>query len=296
MTRRMLVARLHGPRIIRGAQGFTLIELLVVIAIIAILATLAMTGLQGAKQQAQGISCLNNGKQLTLAWLLYVDEHDDYLPYNYGIDDTHATVADGSHRNWVNNVMSWELDSENTNTVLALTGGIGPYLSGNAFPYRCPSDRVVSDLQSEKGWTHRVRSISMNAMLGYAGEYTRYGTNVNIPNYRQYFKFAEIPSPADIFVFIEEHPDSIKDGYFLNRPGNPEWVDLPASYHRKGANLSYADGHVEFRRWRSASTLKPSRPDGSELPFGIENDDRSDFDWLMRRMSRYHKTYTQAKH
>ena len=136
----------------------------------------------------------------------------------------------------------------------------------------------------------------MNAMLGSAGEYTRFGTNVNIPNYRQYFKFTEIPAPADIFVFIEEHPDTIKDGYFLNRPGTGEWVEMPAAYHRKGSNLSYADGHVEFRRWRNATTLKPLREHGSEAPFSLEEDDREDFDWLMRRMSRYYKSSAEAKH
>ena len=294
MTCRMSVVKLHAPRDSRGELGFTLVELLVVIAIIAILAALGMTGLGAAKQQARSISCLNNQKQLTLGWMLYVEEHDDSLPYNYGIADTRTTVANGKYRNWVNNVMSWELDPENTNTVLATTGGIGPYLSGVAHPYRCPSDRVVSQWQSEAGWTHRVRSFSMNAMLGYAGEYTKFGTNVNIPKYRQYFKFTEIPAPADIFVFIEEHPDTIKDGYFLNRPGAAEWVEMPAAYHRKGSNLSYADGHVEFRRWRSASTLKPLREGGSGAPVELEGD-REDFDWLMRRMSRYHKSFAEAK-
>jgi prepilin-type N-terminal cleavage/methylation domain-containing protein/prepilin-type processing-associated H-X9-DG protein len=291
MTRTRSIADLHESRTRRGLGGFTLVELLVVIAIIGILAALVLGALAAAKQKGHAVSCMNNEKQLTLGWLLYIDEHEDYLPYNYGSADTRATVAAGTYKNWVNNVMTWELESENTNQLLTVTGGIGPYMSGSPNPYRCPSDGVVSDIQAEAGWSRRVRSISMNAMLGYAGQFTKSGTNVNIPHYRQFFKFAEIPDPSSIFVFIEEHPDSINDGYFLNRPGTPEWVDLPASYHRGGANLSFADGHMEFRRWRNAGTLQPALPDAAPLPFQIDPGERGDFDWLMQRMSKYYRAH-----
>jgi prepilin-type N-terminal cleavage/methylation domain-containing protein/prepilin-type processing-associated H-X9-DG protein len=284
----MAFSKLNGPRISRGTGAFTLLELLVVTAIIGILATLSMSGLGAAKQQAHGITCMNNQKQLTLGWLLYIDDHEDWLPYNYGAADTRATVAAGTYKNWVNNVMTWETEPENTNTVLTLTGGIGPYMSGVPQVYRCPSDRVVSDVQAQAGWYHRVRSMSMNAALGYAGGFSQGGTNINIPHYKQFFKASEIPDPSNIFVFIEEHPDSINDGYFLDRPGTPEWVDLPASYHRRGANISFADGHNEFKRWQSSGTLHPARPDGAPLPFAIPADDRADFNWLMRRMSVYY--------
>ena len=173
-----------------------------------------------------------------------------------------------------------------------MKGGIGLYLTGNVNPYRCPSDHVVSDLQRAAGWSARVRSHSMNAMLGYAGEYTLGGTNVNNPYYKQFFKSAQITKPSDIFVFIEEHPDSINDGYFLNRPNVPEWVDLPASYHRGGANLSFADGHMELRRGRCGTTRVPAFAEAAELPMTLPEEEREDFDWLMERMtvSRYYKT------
>jgi prepilin-type N-terminal cleavage/methylation domain-containing protein/prepilin-type processing-associated H-X9-DG protein len=267
------------------ARGFTLIELLTVIAVIAILASLLLPALASAKSKGKAISCLSNERQLMLGCLLYVGDFNDAMPYNLGAAEIKYLEKRNRFWNWSTPVMSWELDADNTNAVLLTEGGLGPYTSRAARLYRCPMDSAVSDIQARAGWTSRVRSISMNAMVGNAGWYLQAGANVNNPEYRQFLKLGQIPQPARIFVLTEEHPDSINDGYFLNKPDSLEWIDLPASYHNGAANLAFADGHVEMHRWRCASTRPSVRPDAAHLPFPVPPSERADYDWLMARTS-----------
>jgi prepilin-type N-terminal cleavage/methylation domain-containing protein/prepilin-type processing-associated H-X9-DG protein len=265
--------------------GFTLVELLVVIAISAVLAALLLPALAAARVKGHGITCLSNERQLSLACLLYTGDANERLPYNLGAAEIKRTVARGQFLNWTSPVLNWELDSDNTNVVLLTEGGLGSYVSRSAAVYRCPSDSVVSDVQARAGWTRRVRSLSMNMMIGDAGEFSRSGANVNNPYYKQFFKTTQVPEPSRIFVFIEEHPDSINDGYFIDQPETDRWMDLPASWHGGAANLSFADGHSESHRWRFASTRLAARPDAAHLPFSIPAGEQGDFDWLMDRMS-----------
>jgi prepilin-type N-terminal cleavage/methylation domain-containing protein/prepilin-type processing-associated H-X9-DG protein len=264
-------------------RGFTLVELLVVIALVALLAALLLPALASVKAKGRAIYCLNSTKQMSLACLLYADDSGDRLPYNLGTAEIKQLAAQSRYPNWSTPVMSWELDADNTNSALLTAGGIGPYAGSGTKIYRCPNDAVVSDVQAQAGWTTRVRSISMNAMVGDAGEFSQSGANVNNPYYRQFFKQSQIPQPSRIFVFIEEHADSINDGYFLNHLNRWRWYDLPASYHQGAANLSFADGHLETHKWRFASTMPPDRPDAAHLPFAIPALERGDFDWLRER-------------
>lgn len=265
--------------------AFTLIELLVVTAIFSILAALLLPALAGARARSVSTLCLNNMRQLGIALQLYAGDHDDALPYNMGRDGTHKTVARKEYLNWANDVMSWELDAENTNATLLTIGGLGPYCGGIARIFKCPSDTALSDIQKQVGWTERVRSVSMNAMLGNAGEFMKDGVNTNNPDYRQFVKVADVPEPSRIFAFVEEHPDSIDDGYFLNQFYSNRWIDLPASYHNGGANLAFTDGHAELRHWRFGSTKPPPRPDAAKLPMPIPPGERGDFYWLLSQTS-----------
>jgi prepilin-type N-terminal cleavage/methylation domain-containing protein len=278
-----------------GRPGFTLIELLVVIAIIALLAAILLPALAQAKARAQAIICLNNTKQLLLAWHLYANDHADGLPYNLGMSGSSWRTD----LNWVNNVMTWDTSPDNTNLATLTGASLGPFVSGNTRIYHCPSDLTLNSVQRDAGWTARIRSYSMNALVGDAGSLSSAGYNINAPDYRQFFKITQIPKPTEIFVFIDEHPDSIDDGYFVETitdgassssygsPANPvtQWIDLPATYHNRASAISFADGHSLLHRWGQSSTCPPPLPHAAHLPLTISAAEQQDYDWLIGHMS-----------
>ncbi len=255
-----------------GARtGFTLIELLVVIAIIAILAGMLLPALSRAKAKAQGALCLANLKQLHLAWQVYADDHQGRLVSNHGVGETRAR-----RQNWVNHVMNWEDSEENTNTVYLTEGKLGSYLGRSVPVFKCPSD------QSRSLVGPRTRSFSMNSLVGDPGELT----NKFNPSFVQCFKEADLSGPANLFVFLDEHPDTINDGFFMNRLEEaPKWGNLPASFHNGAGNLTFADGHTETHRWAvttgAGATLRPNVKGGAGGIFAA--DPTTDWDWIRDR-------------
>jgi prepilin-type N-terminal cleavage/methylation domain-containing protein/prepilin-type processing-associated H-X9-DG protein len=266
-------------------RAFTLVELLVVLAITALLAGLLLPALSRTLSRAQSIACLNNNRQLALAWMLYADLHQGRLPYNVAGAGTSRGIGARSDLNWANGILDWELTPDNTNSLMLTRSGLGPFVTSDPRVYRCPSDHVLSTLQRRAGWNLRVRSYSMNAMMGDAGEASATGINVNNPTYLQFFLIHNIPTPSTLFLFVDEHPDSINDGYFLNRGDRPEWIDLPASYHNRAATLSFADGHAQAHRWIVPSTSQPAKPDAAPLPLPLAPTETADWRWLRDRTS-----------
>lgn len=278
-----------------GAGGFTLVELLTVIVIIALMAAILLPALSKAQARAQAIVCLNNTRQLVLAWHIYAGDNNERLPYN-------LNMAGSSFRtdlNWVNNVMTWDLSSDNTNLATLTKASLGPFVGGNTGVYRCPSDQALSPAQQNAGWTARIRSYSMNAMVGDAGSFSTNGFNLNNTNCVQFFKTTQMPQPAEIFVFLDEHPDSINDGCFLNQPpptgfaggygdSAAQWTGLPASYHNGTTAFSFADGHSLLHRWQQPNTIRPPLPHAANLPIAIPSSPAAalaDFDWVMAHTS-----------
>ena len=288
----------HPLRTEARRLGFTLIELLVVIAVIGIVAAFLLPALAQAKERAKAIICLNNTKQLALATVIYAGDHEDRLPYNLGMTGSSLRTD----LNWVNNVMTWDLSPDNTNLATLTKAALGSYVSENTAVYRCPSDSALSAAQRQAGWTGRIRSYSMNALIGDAGAFSTEGFNKNNPSYTQFFKLTQVPQPGEIFMFLDEHPDSIDDGYFVNKTGyaytpaaaypgyahGAEWTDLPASYHNRAAAFSFTDGHSILHRWVSPSTIHPAQPDAAQLPIAIPASpakEKEDFNWVITHMS-----------
>jgi prepilin-type processing-associated H-X9-DG protein len=95
----------------------------------------------------------------------------------------------------------------------------------------------------------------------------------------------DIPLPSEIFVFVEEHPDSINDGYFLNQFYTNVWIDLPSSDHSGAAPFAFADGHAQLQRWLDPTTKQPQLPDAVEFPVAIRGTEMTDLNWVMRHTS-----------
>lgn len=227
--------------------AFTLTELLVVIACVAMLALLALPALANNHTHSTRQGCLANLRRLQLAAEMYRLENNDTLMPN--------SPAGGVGIGWIGSgtAEGWGMNLGNTNVAQYKTNLIGTYLCGNVSVLRCPGDIVPS----ANGF--RIRSYSLNGQMG-ALYYGPVGPPYN-PGYRTYIKGSDLicPTPANAFVFADESPATINDGFLQIDSNTPRFPDVPAAYLDGGCGFSFADGHAEIHQWQTTALAIPVR-------------------------------------
>ena len=274
-----------APRFQSGrsnCSGFTLIELLVVIAIIAVLAAMLLPALAKAKTKSQGISCMNNTKQLTLAWRMYADDFNDVV---LGCQDG----LPHKRMNWITGALSFSADAVNWDINHDITTSpMWTYGGKSAAIYKCPADRATVTVGTVR--KPRVRSNSMSQVFAF-GEWLNADQNRGQTAWRVYEKIGTIANPVKTFVFVDEHPDSINDAAFaaqclnnqMSDRGPGRIIDFPANYHNRACGFSFADGHSEIHKWRGDQIGTAPITFTATLPLNVATASARDFQdaqWL----------------
>jgi prepilin-type N-terminal cleavage/methylation domain-containing protein len=270
ISKLLLEARLSYPRPDqKDRAGFTFTELLVAIAVVGILALMVLPALARTSPNSQAMQCMNNLRQITAAWKMYADDNQDYLVASLGTSGFY-----NGRPVWMTGNISgfspsgWDINIDIVKSPLWV------FVGKQASVFKCPADRTTVTIA---GVVYpRVRSISMSQVFDS-------GTWLTPGSWRTYAKISDIIRPANTFVFADESPESINDGALAvqcdgsqGTSGTPFIIDVPANYHNKAGDFSFADGHSQIHKWQGGFIGNFSGGFESVLVGG----DLADFNWL----------------
>jgi prepilin-type N-terminal cleavage/methylation domain-containing protein/prepilin-type processing-associated H-X9-DG protein len=238
-------------------QAFTLIELLVVIAIIAILAALLLPALSRAKERAHRATCSSNQKQLGIAWQLYAGDANERLVLNEW--DLSTSIPRSPSNSWVVGNCVFDAD-----TATLTSGALYPYAKSIGV-YKCPADRGTM----QSSGASKLRSVSLSCYLGGpAVDETKW-------NVRPVWRMNEIRKASSTLTFLDEDDLTIDDGHFLYPANAVNWYNIPGWRHQNGTVLAFADGHIEYWKWKSSRPGTTAFLGGAmEDPLGYVDMDR----------------------
>jgi prepilin-type N-terminal cleavage/methylation domain-containing protein/prepilin-type processing-associated H-X9-DG protein len=230
----------------RRQKGFTITELMVVITIMTVLSAILLPALNKSRSRSHAITCLNNLRQLQLSWQMYPDDNEDILPANNyvnGFKMGMLTVSSGP--SWCPGDAINDVSTDN------IKKGVLFSYNNSTSIYRCPAD--TSKVQTPATDMLRTRSYKMSGSINC--------TVSSAPSYRKLHEITA-PHPSRLFVFIDAHESSMVDPHFTLptvaddlQTKKKVWIDVPSSRHDQAGNLSFADGHIERWRWKTAKNF-----------------------------------------